>query len=316
MDPAVKIIPVSAVVPTANRSVILQITLESVAQQSVQPAEIIIIDASEDELTMQLCEKSIPGLSSVIRYEKAKQKGAASQRNQAVDIALNDVIFFFDDDIRMQEACVERIWTCLQSDTNIGAVNAMIINQRYHSPGKVTRFMYRVLSGVNLRSYAGKCIGPAWNLLPEDDESLPECNQVEWLNTTCTMYKKQALPFPVFQSHFKGYSLLEDVALSLTVGKKWKLFNARTARIYHDSQPGTHKNSVYQLSKMELINRYYVMRHVLNRAGFVNYCKLFLFEAFGIFSTATSVNGIKNILPNSFGKLAAFVTLLFTKTSS
>lgn len=316
MDTDVKIIPASAVVPTANRSSVLRVTLESVAQQSFQPAEIIVIDASEDDLTMQLCTKPTLGLASVIRYEKAKQKGAATQRNQAVDIAVNNVIFFFDDDIRMQEACIERIWTCLQSDRSIGAVNAMIINQRYHSPGKVTRFMYRILSGVNLHSYAGKCIGPAWNLLPDDDESLPEYNQVEWLNTTCTMYRKQALPSPVFQSNFKGYSLLEDVALSLTVGKQWKLFNARTARIYHDSQPGTHKSSIYQLSKMELVNRHYVMRYVLNRGGFINYCKLFLFEAFGVFSTATSARGIKNIIPNTFGKLSAFVTLLFTKTSS
>ncbi len=55
---------------------------------------------------------------------------------------------------------------------------------------------------------------------------------VEWLNTTCTLYRREALPDPPFLSHFTGYSLMEDLALSLTVGKRWKLANARGLRIF------------------------------------------------------------------------------------
>ena len=308
-----KTIPVTAVVPTANRAAVLLQTLTSMAAQHIQPEEIILVDASDDNETALVCEQNIQGLSSAIIYKKAFVKGAASQRNQGLKGATSPVIFFFDDDIILEPGCVERLWNCLQSHKEAAGVNAMISNQRYHSPGKLTRFMYRLMSGEKLLSYAGKCIGPGWNLLPEDRDGLPECNETEWLNTTCTMYRAAALPDPPFPPQFKGYSLLEDVALSLEVGKKWKLYNARTARIFHNSQPGSHKSSVFALSKMELVNRHHIMKEVLGRRSVKDYGKLFLFEMFGILSVLTSFSGWKNLVPAALGKLAATGTILFSK---
>ena len=144
-----------------------------------------------------------------------------------------------------------RLWQALQSDTALGGVNAMITNQQYGTPGRVSRTLFRLLHGKPEATYAGKCIGPALNLLPEDRPDLPEVVPVEWLNTTCTLYRWKAMPQPPFPEHFTGYSLMEDVTLSLIVGRNWKLANARTARIYHDSQPGTHKQDISARTKME-----------------------------------------------------------------
>lgn len=66
---------------------------------------------------------------------------------------------------------------------------------------------------------------------------------------------------------------MEDVTLSLTVGKQWKLANARTARIFHDSQPGDHKSSPDVLASMSLVNRYYVMTEILGRRSSNDYIK-------------------------------------------
>jgi hypothetical protein len=49
---------------------------------------------------------------------------------------------------------------------------------------------------------------------------------------------------------------MENLALSLTVGKRWKLANARTVRIYYNSQPGTQKSAPRVLAEMQLVNRY------------------------------------------------------------
>ncbi len=311
-----KTIPVTAVVPTADRAEVLLQTLTSMASQDCQPEIIIIIDASATIETEQVCKQSIPGLLSKIDYQRAVLKGAASQRNQGVKNIENPIVFFFDDDIILEPGCVERLWSCLRSDESIGAVNAMITNQRYHKPGRLTAFMYRLMSGKDLPTYAGKCIGPGWNLLPEDREGLPDCNETEWLNTTCTLYRKDALPDPPFPGRFTGYSLLEDVALSVEVGKKWKLYNARTARIFHNSQPGKHKSSVIKLSKMELVNRHYLMVHVLKRNKLADYIKLAIFELFGIVTVLTGFSGWKNLVPVSIGKMAAIGTILFSKANN
>src|SRR5262249_15562186 len=158
------------------------------------------------------------------------------------------------------------LWKALQSDQQIGGVNAMIVNQRYQSPGLVSRTMFTLMYGRCEKSFAGKVIGPAVNLLPEDRNDLPAIVPVEWLNTTCTIYRREALPVPPFPKLFADYSLMEDLALSLNVAKRgWELANVRIARIFHDSQPSPHKSNVAALGAMELLNRHYIMTQVLER---------------------------------------------------
>lgn len=288
----VELIPASGIIATYDREKILAKTINSLALQSVQPKELIIIDSSEDSNSKDLVE-SIPWLpiKSTIIYIRTKSRGAALQRIQGVMLSTQPFIFFMDDDIIFYENCIERLWLLISADNKIGGVNAMIINQRYHPPGFITRFMYRILSGKNLSSYAGKCIGPAWNILPDDSDHLPSEVKVDWLNTTCTLYRKSALPNPIFDPHFTGYSLMEDLALSLQVGKNWVLYNRRDARIYHDSQPGVHKNKVSEISRMELVNRYFVMVKILNAKSVLDHLKFLFFQFFQIISVLNTKKG-------------------------
>ena len=144
------------------------------------------------------------------------------------------------------------------------------------------------------KSFAGRVIGPAVNLLPEDRHDLPEVVPVEWLNHGCTIYRREALPDPPFPAEFTGYSLMEDLALSLQVGKTWKLANARTARIFHDSQPGTYKSDARSRSRMELVNRHFVMTRIMGRRGFIAYLKLAAWELFSLASALASRRGRKS----------------------
>jgi glycosyltransferase involved in cell wall biosynthesis len=304
------LLPISAIVPTRNRSATLGRLLKSLAGQSAQPAEMIVVDASEGEETKQLCEGKIECLSTAILYSKADEVGAAVQRNQAMIHASHDAILFLDDDIVFEDDCVSRLWEALQSDARLGGVNAMITNQRYTPPGIISRSLFRILTGKAETTYAGKCIGPALNLLPEDRDDLPAVVPVEWLNLGCTLYRREALPRPPFSSYFTGYSLMEDVALSLTVGKKWKLANARTARIFHDSQSAEYKKNKTALARMELINRHYVMTRVLGRRSASDLLKLALLESFGIATSLASTRGWPALPAVALGKLEGVAYIL------
>jgi glycosyltransferase involved in cell wall biosynthesis len=266
-----------------NRSAVLGRTLKSLLAQNLLPIELIVIDASDDDTA----KKSVLAFATRLRksgcrliWRRATMSGAARQRNEGVRVASQPVIWFFDDDTLFEPGCVRSLWSALQSDRSLGGVSAMIVNQRYQRPGHVSRLIFRLMAGGPESSYAGRVLGPAINLLPEDRDSLPAVVPVEWLNTTCTLYRRTALPDPPFPSHFTGYSLMEDLALSLTVGRHWKLANARTARIYHDSQPGAHKSDVVALSRMELVNRHYVMTKIMERHRVRDYAKLALWELF------------------------------------
>jgi glycosyltransferase involved in cell wall biosynthesis len=308
----------SAIVPTRNRAEVMVRTLDSLVEQGELPAELIVVDGSVDDATHEVVEafaSSTNGLCKV-SYRRAEALGAAAQRNQGVTLATQPVIWFFDDDILLEPECVARLWSALNSDPKIGGVNAMITNQRYQNPGRVSRFMFRLMGG-NGTCFAGRILGPAVNLLPEDRPELPEIVPVEWLNTTCTMYRREALPAPPFPSHFTGYSLMEDVTLSVIVGRKWKLVNARTARIFHDSQPGSHKSDPTELSAMELINRHYVMTQILKRTGPLDYARLFLWEAFQLVAGVVQKHSRPYFFSDLHGKGMAITRLLtrITKTT-
>ncbi len=303
------VLPISAIVPTRDRPQPLSRMLHSLAAQSAQPAELVVVDASTDDQTQQLCQRSIPGLATQICYSRAIAVGAAVQRNQAVAAATQPYILFCDDDIWFEPECLSRVWEGLQRDSALGGINAMITNQRYQPPGRISRLLFQVLHGQVETSYAGRCIGPGLNLLPEDHPDLPDVVSVDWLNTTCTLYRREALPYPPFAARFTGYSLLEDVTLSLAVGKRWHLANARTARIFHDSQPGDHKNNVAVLSKMELVNRHYVMTQILQRRRWQDYGKLALLQLFGIAALLRSLAGWRSLPATLWGKLQGIAAI-------
>lgn len=299
--------PISFVIATRDRPAVLRRVLDGLLLQRVIPAEVIVIDASAGDDTKELVESfhvRAAQLGCSSKWEPAVSIGAAAQRNQGVALATQDCIGFCDDDIIFEPECLSRLWQALVSDERLGGVNAMITNQRYCQPGRVSSALFRILAGARRATYAGAVIGPAVNLLPEDCESLPEIVASEWLNLGCTLYRREALPSPPFQPFFTGYSLMEDLALSLTVGRSWKLANVRAARIYHDSQPGSHKNDVFALAKMEIVNRHHVMRRVLARDSLADYAKLALWECFQVCSSFVQTRGRAEFRSVIAGKIA------------
>src|SRR5947209_5034325 len=97
-----ELLPLSALVPTRNRKDSLGRMLHSLAQQSAQPIEMIVVDASVNGETEQLCHSSIPGLATKIIYHRAEKMGAAAQRSQAITYTSQETVIFLDDDITFE----------------------------------------------------------------------------------------------------------------------------------------------------------------------------------------------------------------------
>ena len=280
-------LPLSMIVATRDRATVLNRLLGSIGEQSCVPEEIIVVDGSAGTETEEICLSSALGRS--VRWFKAAELGAATQRGQGLENSSQAVVGFIDDDVILDIDCLSRLWSALSSDSKLGGANATITNQRYTTPGAISRTMFALLNGRNEKTFAGRVIGPAVNLLPEDRDDLPEVVPVEWMNLGCTLYRREALPDPVFDPHFSGYSLMEDLTLSLRVAQRgWKLANVRTARVYHDSQPGSHKSNLRNLAAMELRNRHYVMSQVLRRTASMDYARLAAWEMFAVASILRS----------------------------
>src|SRR2546423_1251856 len=102
------IAPISAVVATRNREQSLSRTLDSLLSQEVIPAELILVDASDDDATKNLlakfADRARPSVG--VRWFSADVPGAAPQRNQGVALATQPFIWFFDDDVLFEPNCV------------------------------------------------------------------------------------------------------------------------------------------------------------------------------------------------------------------
>jgi glycosyltransferase involved in cell wall biosynthesis len=297
------LLPISVIIPTRDRARMLRRTLESIAAQSMQPAQIVLVDASGGRASYEACiEAPVNGLKAALVWLKAETAGAAGQRNQGILACDQPTIGFFDDDIFLMPDCMRRLWQALQGDVALGGVSATIANQTYQHPGFVGRLVLRLMAVRTEGSYAGLVVGPAINFLPDDREDLPEIVPVQWLPTCCVLYRKDALPDPPFPDHFVGYSMMEDLTLSCTVGKKWKLANARTARIFHDSQPGLHKSDPSVLAEMELVNRHYVMTRVLLQRGWADMARLTIWELFQLAVSVRTATSLRRLWQIFVGK--------------
>ncbi len=268
--------------PTRDRASVLERTFVSLAALEEQPTEAVVVDASDGQATAELCRRPPRGLRTHLNYLRAEEPGAAAQRNQGVAAATQPAILFHDDDILFEPDCVIRLWEAVSADPTLGGVNAMITNESYRRPGRASRWLFRFLRGHAEDSYGGLCLGPGLNLLPDDSADLPPVVSVEWLSTGCTLYWRRVLPDPPFDSFFQGYSLGEDLALSLTVRRDWALANVRSARILHDCQPGDHKADRVALERMTILNRYFIMRRLLSRHGFGDHLKFAVWQAFDV----------------------------------
>ena len=281
------LLPVAAVIPTRNRPEALGRALDSLLQADYAIDQVIVIDASDDNSTRDAIARLAQRIPHTAwHWAAATKRGAAAQRNQGIALADKPYVWFMDDDVVLAPGCGRLLWQALEARTELGGASAMITNQKYHPPGFASSLIFALMNGRREASYAGKVLGPAVSLLPDDDDALPEVVPVEWLNTTCTMYRRIALPDPPFDSVFTGYSLMEDLTLSLRVAQGWQLANVRAAKVFHDSQPGPHKADVRERARMELVNRHYVMTQVLRRTRPGDYARLAVWELFQLATLA------------------------------
>ncbi|HPA20683.1 MAG TPA: glycosyltransferase family 2 protein [Verrucomicrobiae bacterium] len=302
-------IPVTAVIATKDRPEKLANLFASLRAQELALAEMVVVDASRDARTRELCAAA-GGAAGRCVHRCAEKVGAASQRNEGVAASTQPFILFADDDVVLEPGCLRALWDAISGDPGLGGVNAVITNQEYHAPGRVSGAFYAWLNGARLPSYAGRCIGPGLNFLPDSRDDLPEVSPVDWLNLGVTLYRREALPDPPFHPHFIGYSLGEDLALSLTVARKWRLASARKARIFHDTGAGRGRLGVARGAAMELVNRHFIMTRIRGMKRFGDYSRLVAWELFSIASGLRSASGWARLPAVVWGKLRGIFRIL------
>lgn len=305
----------SVVIATVDRAKHLEEAFNTFLPQTRPFDEIIIADSSSNSETEKLVGDWADRLPLI--YLKCNIPGAAIQRDIGVKASTGDIVFFLDDDILLENKYVEEIARIFEQDVDgkTGGVSGTIINQTYGTPSQLTRLYLCMMAGKCRESYAGMIIGPAINLLPEDTG--PDQKPVEWIPSGVCAYRKIAIEeVSGFGDFFKGYSMCEDVYLSARVAKNWRLLNTRKARLFHKDLGGqTHRNW-HDIGRMSVINRWMVVREVLQADTCINKIKLGIYLGYSWASTLRSVLTGKEKAGNAkdrfIGQLTGYINVLKT----
>jgi GT2 family glycosyltransferase len=268
----------SVVVATLDRPDLLAGTLQSLENQTQPPAQVIIVDASENEASAKAVEDYRSRLPC--RYLHANSRSAALQRNQGAELVNTPLIAFTDDDVILRPDTMEQLAAVFADDEEqqVGGVAARIEGLEHRPPRGLLWWYYRLQAGYAHPDYGARLFGPAINCLP-CYEAAGKLIAADWLNAGCTLYRTalfQAEQFP----DFEGYSHMEDVHLSARIGRRRKLYFHRDAVYQHLDAGSAYKKDVRKLARLRINNQRRVAQEILGLRGLNLTMKLFLHRLF------------------------------------
>lgn len=116
---------VSAVITTFNRATIVKDAIRSVAAQTVEVFELIVIDDGSTDETQESVLREFKSLSIPSRYIRKENGGMASSLNLGVIEAKGTWIAFLDDDDLWQEDHIQRCLGIMSQFPELGCVSGL-----------------------------------------------------------------------------------------------------------------------------------------------------------------------------------------------
>ena len=257
-------IPVDAnniafVVATKDRPGDLRIMLRSLAGQSRRPDQVVIVDSSADPV--QSVAEEFGGLN--VKYIHVDRPSASGQRNtgiRAVDEGM-DLIAFMDDDAVLEPGSLEAMlnfWRAAPADMGGAAFNWL--NFQPTGGGWLKRSALCRWLGL-YSPMKGQVMPSGWQTLAG---IVSETTVVQWLPSGASVWRKDIFQKFRFDEFFDGYSYLEDLDFSFSVGRHYKLAVVAGAGFRHYPSPSG-RGSMVRFGKVEVRNRlYFVRKHGLS----------------------------------------------------
>jgi len=112
---------VSVIIPSYNSTRTLAVCLESVAQQTYSPVEVIVVDDCSTDGSAQIAESM-----GVRVLRTAVNSGQCAARNLGAEHATGDVLFFLDADIGLDTGGVAAAVMAFQADPRLGALSGVL----------------------------------------------------------------------------------------------------------------------------------------------------------------------------------------------
>lgn len=259
----------AAIICTRNRPDALRNTLRSIAQQNVADLPTVFVIDSSDDNALSKNRKTASQFSSlsVVYHRYEGPPSAARQRNVGLRLLPKDTerVFFFDDDITLDEDCVAYLRSALTAKPSLAGVGGAemspptVRNEDSFSRWGSALFKYLFLidhpqPGRVLRSGH---VSPYYSV--ESDEKVVS---TEWLSTCCCLYDSDVFKRVRFEGTIQG-ALFEDRDLSYRITQFADLALTPKAQFVHHRSP-LNRRSVREYNRDRMIQRYWFVTKSMN----------------------------------------------------
>jgi GT2 family glycosyltransferase len=309
--------------------------LQSVAEQTVYPDEILIVDGSTNtETELVLKENQFKNLNYFL--VSSENRGLTKQRNFGIERVGNsiEIVCFLDDDTVLEKDYFEKLLQTYTTNPEALGVGGYICNEtqweevseNYNS--KIDEFYFdgwkrKDGSRFVLRKKLGldSDVAPGFSPLFSHGRSvsfLPPSNkiyEVEQLMGGVSSFRKKVFETLKFSTYFGGYGLYEDADFTLRVVKIGKLYLNTSARLNHYHNPLGRPNQ-YQYGKMVVRNGWYVWRVKNPKPSFdakIKWNLITILLTIIRFSNTFTSSKKKQAFTESIGRTVGWWSLIFNK---
>ena len=258
---------VCVVIATLNRSDDLRRMLASLVVQSCLPAQVVVVDQSDDRRTENVFnEFALNSPAIQWNYVKSSEKSLVKARNLGLSYAKEDIVSFFDDDVDLEPLYLAEIVACFERKPEVAGLSGNTTNIVEPSGLKwsIRKFMLRFFL---INQLNGK-LTPSGLGTPICHKVIDSISIVEMLAGCNMNYRRASLEGERFDEWFQGYSFREDAEFSYRISKKGTLLMLPSAKLKHYYSPAN-RLRIGSLKEMEVRNYHYVFKKLVRR-GFMD----------------------------------------------
>ncbi len=325
---------ISLIICTYLRPKALITLLKSVCLQTKYPDEILVIDASNNDLTQNaLTEKRIKNL----KYFKVSEndRGLTKQRNYGINLVGKNIniVSFLDDDTILDKEYFKNLNEVFENDNSISGIGGIATNenkwkQKLQKSYNVKKFLeidnHIIKLGQRhvLRNYLGIGSTELPGIMPKFSNGI-SCGypltgknyEVDLLIGMSMSFRKKVVDNIKFSTYFEGYGLYEDADFSIRALKFGKNVIATNVLLEHHHAAAGRPNK-FKYGKMVTRNGWYVWRVKYKKPSLIARLKWNLIAIVLIlirFVNVLTTKKRKEAFTEAIGRCYGLFTLIFNK---
>ena len=219
---------------TRNRASDIITCLHSLSGQVEEPHELIVVDSSDkpleknEQFHQQFSKVHFP--KTFLQYVHTKP-GLTYQRNVGIKHATGELVYFFDDDVILDEAYLQEMNAVFQKHSEYAGGMGTISNVQKGS------FRYQLFRKLFLLPREGASGNFTWSGMPTHPYGTNTFKEVEVLGGCCMAFRKPVLEKHTFDEQFHGYAYMEDGDIARRISDEESLFFNPKAQLQHLESP-------------------------------------------------------------------------------